>query len=347
MLSFVIFGNTLLYWIFAIGILVLSFSLFKLLFSLLSRRIQKIANRTSNPIDDLLLQIIKNTKTFFLFLVGIYLGSQILTLEPQINKSLDILMIILLWIQAGFWATSAVRFWFIERTQQDENGREKTTLTVLNTIAKVVIWSIVLILALDNIPNVEINALIASLGIGGIVVGLALQKVLEDLFSSITIALDQPFSIGDFIKVDEFSGSVEKIGLKSTRLRSLSGEQLIFSNSDLLNSRLQNFKRMEQRRVTHKIGVTYDTSADKLKAIPKLIQDIVTAKELITFERANLTEFGDFSINFEFSYFVNTSDIQIHVDTQEKILIDLFEQFEQLGIEFAFPTQTIIMGKDN
>ncbi len=227
------------------------------------------------------------------------------------------------------------------------DGRQKTNLSIINTIAKIFIWSIILILVLDSIPSIEITALIASLGIGGIAVGLAVQNILEDLFSSVTIAFDKPFMIGDFIAVGDFSGSVEHIGLKSTRLRSISGEQLIFSNSDLLNSRIQNYKRMERRRVAIKTSVTYQTTPNQLKIIPEIIKKIVTSFESITFERANLTNFGDFSIDFDFSYYVESSDLQFHLDTQEQILVQLYERFAQEKIDFAYPTQTIFVERDN
>jgi small-conductance mechanosensitive channel len=152
--------------------------------------------------------------------------------------------------------------------------------------------------------------------------------------------------IGDFISVGDFSGSVEHIGLKSTRLRSISGEQLVFSNSDLLNSRIQNYKRMERRRVAIKLGVTYQTTPNQLKTIPETIKKIVTSFELITYERANLTNFGNFSIDFEFSYYVESSDIQFHLDTQENILLQLYESFSQENIEFAYPTQTIFVEQE-
>lgn len=341
----VYYGNPLSTWIFAVGISILFYLFTKIALSLLSKRFQKLANQTPNPIDDLLIAVLKRTKEIFLFILSIYIGSQTLQLEPDITSLIGMITIIALWIQVGIWASTAIKFWFIDRHKDNHNGQEKTTLSVINTVGKVIIWSIVLILALDNIPGVEINALIASLGIGGIAVGLAVQNILEDLFSSITIALDQPFVIGDFITVGDFSGTVEHIGLKSTHIRSLTGEQLIFSNSDLLDSRIKNFKRMERRRVVLKLGVTYQTSPTTLKEIPQIVEEIVRSMENISFERVHLSGLGDFAVDFELVYWVESADYQIHMDTQQEILLRLYGSFAEKQIEFAYPTQTVFIEK--
>ncbi len=347
MLPLLFFGNSLLDWVIGISTAVVSYFLLQFLLSLLSKKLQSLAERTTNSIDDLLFNVLKSTKNLFLIYLSIYFGSRTLTLHTKTNSFLNTALVVLCWVQVGFWITSLIRYWFLERKQAETNGKDKTTFNIINLVAKIVVWSVILILALDSIPGVEINALIASLGIGGIVAGLAVQNILEDLFSSLTIALDQPFAIGDFIKVGDFSGTVEKIGLKSTRLRSISGEQLIFSNSDLLNSRLQNFKRMERRRVAITLGVTYSTTPEKLRQIPDLVKDIISTKESITFERVYLSNLGDFSINYDLSYYVETSDFQYHVDMQQQILMEIFEKFSENGIDFAFPTQTIVVEKPN
>jgi len=343
MLNFVIYGNTALFWLIALGIAIVSYILLKIFILLLTKRLQKMVTKTNTSIDDVILVFFKNTKTMFLFVLSIYLGSKFLEFPTNVIQTINVSMIIVLWIQVGIWSAGIFKFWFMERNADQADGKEKTNLSIINTIANIFIWSIILILVLDSIPSIEITALIASLGIGGIAVGLAVQNILEDLFSSITIALDKPFIIDDFIKVGDFSGSVEHIGLKSTRLRSISGEQLIFSNSDLLNSRIQNYKRMDRRRVIIKIGVTYQTTPNQLKSIPEIIKKIVSSFETITFERANLTNFGDFSIDFDFSYYVESSDLQFHLDKQEQILIQIYERFTQENIDFAYPTQTVFV----
>ncbi len=206
---------------------------------------------------------------------------------------------------------------------------------------KIGVWIFVFLIILDNLPGVEITTLIAGLGIGGIAVGLAVQNILSDLFSSVSIALDKPFVIGDTIKVGEFVGTVESIGLKSTRLRSISGEQLIFTNSDLLSSRIQNFKRLERRRVIFSLGVTYETSTENLEKIPRLVEEIISTKPNVTFDRAHFKEFGAFSLNFEIVYYVDTSDFRYFMDVQQEINLEIFRKFNERGIQFAYPTQVI------
>jgi MscS family membrane protein len=184
---------------------------------------------------------------------------------------------------------------------------------------------------------------VAGLGIGGIAVALALQNVLSDLFASLSIVLDKPFVVGDFVGVGEFLGTVEYVGLKTTRLRSLSGEQIVFSNSDLLGSRLRNYKRLRERRAVFQIGVTYDTPEPKLRAIPKLLRSIVEAQQNTRFDRAHFRTYGPYSLDFEVVYFVLVSDYNDYMDIQQAINFEVFTRFQTEGIEFAFPTQTLFV----
>ena len=219
-----------------------------------------------------------------------------------------------------------------------------TTLRAAGFIAKLVLATIAAILILDNIPGVEITALVASLGITGIAVALAVQNILSDLFASLSIVLDKPFVIGDFIIVDNYMGSVEHIGLKTTRVRSLSGEQLVFSNNDLLKSRVRNYKRMAERRVVFSIGVTYQTPLEKLKQIPATIREIIELQETVRFDRAHFQGYGDFALMFEVVYYVLDPDYNRYMDIQQAINLAIFQLFEEQGIKFAYPTQTLYIG---
>jgi small-conductance mechanosensitive channel len=205
---------------------------------------------------------------------------------------------------------------------------------------------VVLLVALDNF-GVDITALVTGLGIGGIAVALAVQNILGDLFASLSIILDKPFVIGDFIIVDNYMGNIEHIGLKSTRVRSLSGEQLIFSNSDLLKSRIRNYKRMMKRRVVFAVGVVYQTAPEKLKVIPELIKKMIEAQELTEFDRVHFKEFGNFSLNYEAVYWVCSPDYKTYMDIQQAINLAIFEEFKTQGIEFAYPTQTLFVNQEN
>jgi small-conductance mechanosensitive channel len=187
--------------------------------------------------------------------------------------------------------------------------------------------------------------MIAGLGVGGIAVALAAQNILGDLFASLSIILDKPFVVGDFLIIGDFLGSVEKVGVKTTRLRSLSGEQLIFSNNDLLGSRIRNYGRMFERRVIFSIGVTYQTPADKLRAIPDMLREAVESQQPVRFDRAHFQKYGDFALIFEIVYYVLSADYKQYMDIQQAINLQINEDFEEHGIEFAYPTQTLYVSK--
>jgi small-conductance mechanosensitive channel len=204
---------------------------------------------------------------------------------------------------------------------------------------------ILVLIILDNL-GVEINSLVTSLGIGGIAVALAVQNILGDLFASLSITLDKPFSIGDFIVVGDFEGDVEDIGLKSTRVRSLSGEELVFANTDLLNSRIRNYKKLQERRIAFTIGVVYNTPREKLKRIPILIEDIIKPIPDTRFDRAHFKKFGDYSLDFEIVYYVLVPEYATYLDIQQRINLSIYDLFEDEEIEFAYPTQTLVVDKD-
>jgi small-conductance mechanosensitive channel len=232
------------------------------------------------------------------------------------------------------------------KEQAAEDPGLATALGAVGILAQGIIWAIFLLLILQNL-GIQITALVTGLGIGGIAVALAVQNVLGDLLASLSIVLDKPFVIGDFVVVGEFSGTVEHVGLKTTRVRSLSGEQLVFSNSDLLGSRIRNFKRMQERRVAFTVGVTYGTGADKLERIPGMIREVVEGRELVRFDRCHFKSYGDFSLNFETVYYVLLPDYTSYMDVQQAINLEIYRRFQDAGIEFAFPTQTIFLAKEN
>jgi small-conductance mechanosensitive channel len=211
-------------------------------------------------------------------------------------------------------------------------------------VIKVVVWGVGIAFLLDNL-GFKISTVVAGLGIGGVAVALAAQAVLGDLFSYIAIQFDRPFEIGDFIIVGDKLGTIEHVGIKTTRIRSLGGEQLIFSNTDLTNSRVRNYKRMHKRRVVFKFGVIYQTSLEHMKEIPAIVTDIVKKVEDATFDRAHFCSYGDFSLDFEVVYYVIGSDYNKYMDIQQEINLAIMEEFTKRGIEFAYPTQTLFLNK--
>jgi small-conductance mechanosensitive channel len=268
-----------------------------------------------------------------------------LVLPTDVGLWFGRILTIVIIIQAGLWGTGLISYYVtrgIETRIEEDQGEDATTLDALGLIGKIILWVILSLILLDNF-DVEINSLVTSLGIGGIAVALAVQNILGDLFSSLSIALDKPFVIGDFIVVGDFEGDVEDIGLKSTRIRSLSGEELIFSNTDLLSSRIRNYKRLEKRRISFSFGVVYGTSMDQLKLIPKLVEEIITPLEYVQFDRVHLKSLGEFALDYEVVYFVTVPEYASYLDIQQEINLEIYERFEKLGIEFAFPTQTLLV----
>jgi small-conductance mechanosensitive channel len=214
------------------------------------------------------------------------------------------------------------------------------TSMALTFLGRLVLWSVLLLVALDNV-GVDINALITGLGIGGIAVALAAQNILGDLFASLSIMFDKPFVLGDFIVVGDLMGTVEKIGMKTTRVRALSGEQLIFSNNDLLSSRIRNLKRMQERRVVFTVGVTYQTPADKLERIPAMIREIIQAQQGTRFDRSHFLNWGDSALLIETVYWVQSPEFQVYADIHQQVNLAIYRRFENEGIEFAYPTRTV------
>lgn len=223
--------------------------------------------------------------------------------------------------------------------RRDENYRK--LFRILNTVVRVVVWIVAALILFDNL-GVKVSGLLAGLGIGGVAVALASQAILGDLFSYVTIFLDKPFEQGDFIIVGDFLGSVEKIGIKTTRLRSLSGEEIVMSNTDLTGSRIRNYKRMERRRVVFRLGVVYETPVRVLKEIPLLLRRIVEETPGTVFDRSHFESYGDFSLNFETVYYVLSNDYNRYMDIHQSVNLRVKETFERKRIEFAYPTRVVI-----
>jgi small-conductance mechanosensitive channel len=337
-------NNTVQSWLIAVCILIAMFTALKIIQRIVIGRLSKLAAATETQIDDLLVDMLKNTKFFILLVASAYVASYAITMKPSIMALWHNLVILLLIMQGGLWASAGISFWLNLTIQKrmDQDSSSATTINFLGFVARLVLWVIVLLLVLDNL-GVNITGLVAGLGIGGIAVALALQNILGDLFASLSIVLDKPFVIGDFVVVDSLSGTIEHIGLKTTRIRSLSGEQLIFSNDDLLKSRIRNYKRMSERRIVFGFGVVYQTPLEKLKAIKKIVNDIIEKGEKSRFDRVHFKEYGDSSLNFEVVYFVTDADYNIYMDVQEAINLEIFRRFAEEGIEFAYPTRTIFI----
>ncbi|MFN2113328.1 MAG: mechanosensitive ion channel family protein [Anaerolineales bacterium] len=341
-------GNELNSWLIAVGITLGVYIVLTLIKRLFHHRLTRLVAKSRMQADDFLIPVLDQTRWFSFIALGMLLGAQYLQLPGEVDLWFGRVMRIVLSIQLGLWGTGLIGF-YIERSVDakidQDHGEDATTLDALGLMLKIALWVILALIILDNL-NIEINSLITSLGIGGIAVALAVQHILGDLFSSLSISLDKPFAIGDFIVVGDFEGDVEDIGLKSTRVRALSGEEVIFANSDLLNSRIRNYKRLEERRISFSFGVVYGIPSEKLEAIPGMVEEIIAPLENVRYERTHLKNLGDFALEYSVVYFVLVPDYASYLDIQQQINLALYRRFEEEGIEFAYPTQTVVLDQE-
>lgn len=340
-------GNSYYDYLVALAILVFGMTIITLFKKIILSRLKKWAEKTTTILDDLLLKAIDKSILPLIFFGVFYVAIKSLTLSDSIDSIVNIVTSILITFFVVKMIISALNFSFKSYLKRyEDNERRERQLKGITGLLNLLVWSIALVFLLDNL-GVKITTVIAGLGIGGIAIALAAQAVLGDLFSYFVIFFDRPFEIGDFIIVGDKLGLVEHIGIKTTRIRSLSGEQLVFSNTDLTDSRVHNFKKMERRRVVFKLGVIYQTRSAKLKKIPGIVKDIINRQSDATFDRGHFAAYGDFSLNFEFVYFVDGADFNKYMDIQQAINLSIYEAFENEGIEFAYPSQTLFINKMN
>jgi small-conductance mechanosensitive channel len=331
-------------WLSAVAIAFVVYFLARITKHILQKKLSSFAAETITQWDDLAAELIGRIHVVFFLFLSVYIGSLKISLPETANNILKNAFIIVSLVQVAVLVSFTINFWIehFRKQKVQSNAEAVTTLTSVGFVLRMMIWIIFILIALQNM-GVNISTFIAGLGIGGVAVALAVQNILADLFASFSIVLDKPFVIGDFIIVDNYLGAIEHIGLKTTRIRSLSGEQLVFSNADLLKSRIRNYKRMYERRVVFTIGVLYQTRYEMLSEIPKMIRKIIESKAPVRFDRAHFKEYGDYSLKFEVVYWIQSPDYNIYMDIQQAINLDIFKQFHEAGIEFAYPTQTLIL----
>ncbi len=341
-----IYEVSLTHWIWILALWALLSVGFITLVCLLKRGFSKRTQSSGLVFDELFYLLTTKTHRFFLIPLALFITFLVFDVPQKVFHPIKLFMVLLFFIQIGQWASALIKLGGQRAANRGTSGESipETTINAISFIAKLLLWTFLLLLTLDNF-GVDITALVTGLGIGGIAVALAVQNVLGDLFAYLSIAIDRPFALGDFLILDPQMGTVEKIGLKTTRIRSLSGEQIIVSNSDLLNSRIRNYKRMSERRVLFKVGVIYQTPKEKLNKIPQILKDAVSQQERVRFDRAHFQKFGDFSLDFEIVYYVLDPDYNIYMDIQQAINFAIHSEFAKEGIEFAYPTQTLFLEK--
>lgn len=334
--------NSLKAWLVACAIILSVTLLARLLKGFSIRRLSRGSRSSYRRLNDATIKALEATRVWMLFLVAIYLGSEYLRLPTKFEHVVAIVATLAAFLQTGLWLNAIFRFWIDSERHRamSADAGAATSLSALGFVGSGILWLVILLLMLENL-GVNVTTLVASLGVGGIAIGFALQNILGDLFASLSIILDKPFVIGDLLFVDNYRGTVESIGVKTTRLRSLDGEIVVFSNGDLIKSRVRNYQHMHERRVLFSFGVLYSTPVAQLERIPAMVKDIISAQNNARFDRAHFNAFGASSLDFEVVYWILASDYTIYMDTQQAINLALMRRFEEEAIGFAFPTRTL------
>ncbi len=327
-------------WVLAVVLFGVTFTLLPLIKGYISQKRRKWheSERDVPTAIEVITLLVSRTSKLFLFTLAIWLASTQLEFPARVGRIERIAIVLTFWFQIGLWGMAAVRY-AIDKRAHKGRGMDPglaSSIDIIVFIAGLAIWAMAFLLALDNL-GIEIKPLLAGLGIGGIAVALAVQTVLGDLLASMSIALDKPFSVGDALQVDDLNGTVEHIGVKSTRLRSLTGEQIIIANADILKARVRNNGRMRDRRAAFYVNVSYDTPAEKLRQIPGIVQDIVMKQEKTRFDRCHLLVLGDWALRYEVVFFMTVADYAAYANVQQAINIEILEALRTLEVEVAFP----------
>jgi small-conductance mechanosensitive channel len=340
-----LYTNSPTAWIIALAIFAAIASFFFLLKSYVTRRAQRRAVPPTH-LQALLTDLVRRTRIHFILIVALWAGSMWLVLTPHHQHVWQLVVIVAVLLQAGVWAGGLVLFWaerIAERRAADASTR--MTINVVAIAARVLLWAVVLLVILDNL-GINVTALVTGLGIGGIAIALAVQNILGDLFAALSIVLDKPFVVGDAINVGDAAGTVEHIGLKSTRLRSLTGEMIIISNGDLLKSRIRNYRGQEKRLVVLKLGIAYGTPAEKLARVPEIIRSAAQREKSVVFDRSNFVNFGIGALITESVYSVFKLSYGEYMDTQQRINLEIYSKLTEEGIEIAHQPPLITAAPD-
>ncbi len=306
-------------------------------------RLARMAERTTNHADDMLSEVLAGTSRSLIAVVALLVGVGMLDLPDRWSARVGQLWFIALALQIALWANRCISIG-LRRHALKHAAAPSAPVSAAGTLIswglRTLLWAIVLLAMLSNL-GVDITAFVASLGVGGIAVALAAQNILGDLFASVAIATDKPFEVGDFIVLGSVAGTVELVGVKTTRIRSIGGEQIVMSNTELLKQTVSNFKRLRERRIVFGFGVSYDTSAEQAEEIPRIVQRLVEQSPRLRFDRAHFKSFGDSSLDYEVVYIVRDPGYGVYMDEQQRVNLALMRELGERGIGFAFPTRTL------
>jgi small-conductance mechanosensitive channel len=333
-------GNSALDYLITLGALILFLIVFKVFQLVILNRLKKLAKTTKTDIDDILIEAVRSLKPPFYYFLSIYFVLPFLEIKESVLEIISGILIVLIVYQVIKAILILVDYVFEKISNKKEDVGTKLAFSYLGIFAKVLIWSFGLLLILSNL-GIDITSLVAGLGIGGIAFAFAMKNILGDLFSSFAIFFDKPFLPGDFIRVGDQSGTVKKIGIKTTRVQAFQGEEIVFSNQELTSTQIHNFKKLKERKINFSFGVVYETPLKQIKEIPKTVKGIISEISEARFDRAHFNRFDDSALNFDVVYFVETDDYKKYMDIQQRINIEIMEVFEKEGIEMAYPTQVV------
>jgi len=342
--QFMLWGNTLSDITLAFGAFLGFLVLFKLLQVVIIARLKKLAAKTETDIDDTLIEIVRSLKPPFYSFLAFFFAIKFLLVSETVSSIINAVLVIWIVLQAVVAIGILIDYMSKRIFARDGDEGSRSATSAIKLIAKIILWSIGLLMVLSNL-GIDVTSLIAGLGIGGIAIALAAQNILGDLFSSFSIYFDKPFQVGDFIIIGDKKGTVEKIGIKTTRIKALQGEELIVSNQELTSAQIQNFKKLEERRADFSFGITYETPIEKIERVSKMVESIIGVVPHARFDRAHFMEFGDSALNFAVVYYVESKNYVDYANAQQEINIAVLKKFAEEGIEMAYPTQTIYMAK--
>jgi len=343
--DYLFIGNTIEAYSIALGVFVGFVIIFRLIQWGILKRLEVLAEKTKTDIDDTLVEVVRSLKPAFYYIIALYFGLQFLVFTELVEKIIDGAVFVVIAYQAVTALHILIDYTFKKKAERDGKDTQKAYRFLSNFI-KWGLWIVAILAVVSNL-GVNITSLVAGLGIGGLAVALAMQNILSDLFSSFAIYFDKPFEVGDFITVGEHSGTVEKIGIKTTRLRALQGEEIVISNKELTSARIQNLKKMKERRATFSLGILYETPIEKVKAVPQMVEEIFSEfkKGSARLDRVYFTKLADSALTFEIVFYIPTREYTDYLDIQQELNLKLLERFKKEKIEFAYPTQTVYVAK--
>lgn len=332
--------NTAGRWVLAALLFGVTFTLLPLVkrYVTAQRRKWQESDRDVPTAIEVLTLLVSRTSKLFIFTLALAFASLELDFPAQIERIIRIAIVLTFWFQVALWGMASLRF-AIDRKSRKGTGLDPqlaTSMDIIMFIAGLAIWTMAFLLALDNL-GVQIQPLLAGLGIGGIAVALSVQTLLGDLLASMSIALDKPFVVGDALQIDDLNGTVEHISVRSTRLRSLTGEQIIIANGDIVKARVRNNGRMRDRRAAFSVNVSYDTPQEKLREIPGIVQDIVMKQPNTRFDRCHLLAMGDWALRYEVVFFMTTPDFGTYANVQQAVNLEILETLRKLDVQIAYP----------